>query len=248
MGALHEGHMTLIREARAHRHVVVSLFVNPIQFAAHEDLSKYPRQEQNDIAQCEAAKVDAIFVPDATEMTERMRTRVSVSGVSELWEGTSRPGHFDGVATIVNKLFQIVRPRHAYFGQKDYQQCAVIGQMVADLNMPVELEFVPTVREKSGLALSSRNQYLTHEQREDAAQLYATLVRTRQELLRGDEPVSRVLEAGIASLTIFGFQVEYLALVDGSTLEPLNSPTESSRLIVAAKFHSVRLIDNIALS
>jgi pantoate--beta-alanine ligase len=191
MGSFHEGHLSLMRAARAECDtVVVSLFVNPTQFGPNEDYAKYPRNEEADAALAAGAGADVLFVPTAEEMYPRNTTVVKVEGVTSRWEGAHRPTHFDGVATVVCKLFNIVRPDAALFGLKDFQQCAVIKTMAQDLNMPVRLHFCDTLREASGLAMSSRNQYLSAGERETAAGLYRELCRL-SESLRPRRPATR---------------------------------------------------------
>lgn len=250
MGAFHEGHLSLMRAAKAAcGSCAVSLFVNPLQFAPTDDLAKYPRQHEQDFAMAESVGVDLMFVPDPTELTQNIQTTVAVSGVSALYEGERRPGHFEGVATIVAKLFGIVQPDIAFFGLKDLQQCAVIRRMVSDLNMPLSLRFEETVREPSGLAMSSRNQYFSPAQKVEASELYRVLVQTADTLAKGvshsNSNVNPVLKAATGTLKDLGFGVEYLDAVDPNTMLPITHIDEDSRLVVAAKFHTVRLIDNI---
>lgn len=244
MGAFHEGHLTLMREARKrHERVVVSLFVNPLQFGPNEDLSRYPRQEEADFAMAEREGVDVMFCPDPGEVYPRASTFVRVPEVTDKWEGASRPGHFDGVATIVTKLFNIVRPEAAYFGWKDLQQCLVIRRMVEDLNQPLILRFLDTVREQDGLALSSRNAYLSPEDRAKAPHLYGTLQAIREEIgerRNFDEAIAR----GRSALERIGFSVDYLEVVRMSDLAPLRGPGEAA-IIVAARLGATRLIDNM---
>lgn len=251
MGAFHEGHLSLMRAARsACDTVFVSLFVNPTQFGPNEDYTRYPRDEERDFAMAAETGVDYIFAPTAEEMYPHLCTAVKVEGVTDLWEGAHRPGHFDGVATVVCKLFNLVAPDLAYFGLKDYQQCAVIQAMVRDLNMRVRLEFCETVREPSGLALSSRNRYLPDHARESAAVLYGELKRIAQALRDTHAEaiaVSKRIAEGIDSLGHAGFSVDYLALVDAETLAPVATLGAEARLLVAARLGAVRLIDNIAV-
>jgi pantoate--beta-alanine ligase len=252
MGAFHEGHLSLMRAARAECDtVVLSLFVNPTQFGPNEDYSRYPRNEEADAAMAEGVGVDVLFAPTAEEMYPRKTTAVRVEGVTARWEGAHRPVHFDGVATVVCKLFNIVRPDAAFFGLKDFQQCSVIRTMVEDLNMPVLLRFCETVREPSGLALSSRNQYLSASERELAANLYSELSRLSL-ALRSSAPcdsagIDSRLKEGVVNLTASRFAVDYLALVDPRSLEPVARLEAEARLIVAAKLGTVRLIDNVAV-
>jgi pantoate--beta-alanine ligase len=246
MGALHEGHLSLMGKAKATTgFCVASIFVNPTQFGAGEDFDKYPRNEEHDFELARSAGADAIYAPSVDEMYRDSRTTVTVSGVADMWEGALRPGHFDGVATVVAKLFGMVGPCHAFFGQKDYQQCRVIDKMVRDLHLPVNLHFEETVREADGLAMSSRNVYLSPTERAIAPALYHTLKSCRDNI-HGGEDVKAALDKGIADLTIAGYEVQYLAAVD-ELMQPIWTPAAPSRLIVAAKLGKTRLIDNIPL-
>jgi pantoate--beta-alanine ligase len=249
MGALHAGHLALVTEAkrRADR-VAASIFVNPTQFAAGEDLDRYPRREEQDAGMLEEAGCDLLWMPRVDAIyPEGFATTVHVSGVSERWEGEARPGHFDGVATVVAKLLLAVGPQVAVFGEKDFQQVAVIRRMVADLNIPVEIVGVPTVREDDGLALSSRNAYLSSDERRRAATLQAALGGAKDAIRRG-EGVRSALRAAKQALIDAGFlQIDYVALVDATTLEPLEQPRGEMRLIAAATIGTTRLIDNVAV-
>ena len=249
MGAFHEGHLQLMREARKECDVVVvSLFVNPTQFGPNEDFSRYPRDEDRDFQMAESVGVDWMFAPPVDVMYPReSSTRVVVGGVSDLWEGERRPGHFEGVGTVVAKLFHIVQPQVAYFGLKDLQQCAVIRQMVRDLNMPIELRFVETVREQDGLALSSRNRYLTAEERAEAPRLHRLLSKLAEAV--GQEPgVGRSMIADArAELEHNGWKVDYLAMVDSLSMKPVQEPDPDTRIIAAATLGNTRLIDNVAV-
>ncbi|MFM9873303.1 MAG: pantoate--beta-alanine ligase [Fimbriimonadaceae bacterium] len=248
MGALHAGHLILMSEAVASCDVAIgSIFVNPLQFGPNEDLSKYPRQEETDIAMAAGAGVAAMFCPLAEEMVGSNLTTVSVRGVSDLFEGEKRPGHFDGVATIVARLFGIVEPDVAFFGLKDLQQCAVIAQMVRDLCLPVSLSFLETVREPSGLALSSRNAYFSDSERVEAAKLNSLLRKTSQRILESGEDIGEVLNKSTSEMKSFGFEVEYLELVDPHSMKPVRNIEKGFRIIIAARFCGVRLIDNILL-
>jgi pantoate--beta-alanine ligase len=249
MGALHAGHMALIEEARACADkVAATIFVNPMQFGANEDLSRYPRREAEDARMLEDAGCDLLWTPSVGDIyPDGFATTVRVSGVSERWEGEARPGHFDGVATVVAKLLLSVRPDVALFGEKDFQQLAVIRQMVRDIAIPVEIVAVPTVREADGLALSSRNAYLLPEERQQALALPRALEGARAAILSGTQ-VSDVLAEARNSLLNNGFsRVDYFALVDAQTLEPLAQAQGEMRLIAAAVIGSTRLIDNLAL-
>jgi pantoate--beta-alanine ligase len=249
MGALHAGHMALVAEAkkRADR-VAASIFVNPTQFGTGEDFGRYPRQEEQDARTLEDGGCDLLWTPSVHDIyPDGFATKISVSGVTERWEGEVRPGHFDGVATVVAKLLLSVRPDVALFGEKDFQQLAVIRRMVADLDIPVEIVAVPTLREADGLALSSRNAYLLPDEREQAAVLPRTLQAARAAIL-GGTPVMEVLREAKILLCDGGFsRVDYFALVDAGTLEPLDEPKGEMRLIAAAVIGATRLIDNIAL-
>jgi pantoate--beta-alanine ligase len=247
MGALHAGHLSLVAEgkARAER-VVATIFVNPLQFGANEDLDAYPRQEAEDIALLEAAGCDLLWVPGADEIYPAgFATTVSVSGISERWDGAARPGHFDGVATVVAKLFTAVRPDLAVFGEKDFQQLSVIRRMNADLGLGVEIVGAATVRDGDGLALSSRNAYLSEAERRHAVALPQALEAARDAIL-GGERVGQALDAAKAQLAKAGFApIDYIALVDAATLEPVEVPHSEMRLIAAARLGRTRLIDNL---
>jgi pantoate--beta-alanine ligase len=247
MGALHPGHMALIDAAKDHADkVAATVFVNPMQFGANEDLARYPRQEEADARLLAENGCDLLWIPSVGDIyPEDFATKISVSGVSERWEGEVRPGHFDGVATVVAKLLLSIRPDVALFGEKDFQQLAVIRRMVSDLNIPVEIVGVPTVREGDGLALSSRNVYLSPDQRARAVALPKALERARDAILTGND-VSASLQGAEDSLRSAGFsRVDYLALVDVATLEPLARPAGEMRLIAAAVMGTTRLIDNL---
>lgn len=249
MGALHDGHMALVEEARRHAgHVVVSIFVNPRQFGVNEDLDAYPRREAKDAQMLQAAGVDILWAPGVEVMYPAgYATNISVSGVTEGLDGAARPGHFDGVATVVTKLFNQVRPDVALFGEKDYQQLAVIRQMVRDLNVPVEIIGVPTQRAGDGLALSSRNAYLTEEERKDALALPRALGEAARQMEKG-AAVDAAIAKAVAMLMAHGFDpVDYVALCDAATLEPMTALDRPARLLGAAKIGQTRLIDNIAV-
>jgi pantoate--beta-alanine ligase len=247
MGALHAGHMALIEEGQRRADAVAaSIFVNPLQFGANEDLSRYPRREAEDAKMLEDAGCDLLWLPSVEDIyPSGFATRVSVAGVSERWEGEARPGHFDGVATVVARLLLAIGPDVALFGEKDFQQLAVIRRMVSDLAIPVEIVGVPTVREADGLALSSRNAYLTPEERERAVALPSALGAARSAIL-GGAPAPEALRDAKQALVDAGFlKIDYLALVDQGTLEPLERLEGHARLIVAATIGSTRLIDNL---
>ncbi len=249
MGALHEGHMALVEEARRHAgHVIVSIFVNPRQFGVNEDLDAYPRREAKDAQMLQAAGVDALWAPSAEVMYPAgYATNISVSGITEGLDGAARPGHFDGVATVVSKLFNQVQPDVALFGEKDYQQLAMIRQMVRDLDMRIEIIGVPTQRAEDGLALSSRNAYLTDEERKDALALPRALGEAARQMEKGASVEAAVAKA-IAMLSAHGFDpIDYVTLCDAVTLEPMTVLDRPARLLGAAKLGRTRLIDNIVV-
>jgi pantoate--beta-alanine ligase len=249
MGALHAGHLALVAEARQRAdQVAASIFVNPAQFGEGEDFGRYPRREAEDARMLEAAGCDLLWAPSVGDIyPDGFSTKISVSGVSERWEGEARPGHFDGVATVVAKLLTAVRPALAIFGEKDFQQLAVIRRMVMDLALPTEVVGVPTVREADGLALSSRNVYLLPEEQQQALALPRALEAARA-ALRSGTPVLEVLHEARAALREGGFsRVDYFALVDAGTLEPLDEAKGDMRLIAAATIGTTRLIDNLAV-
>ena len=248
MGALHAGHMALVAEAkrRADR-VAATIFVNPMQFAAGEDLDRYPRRESDDARMLEEGGCDLLWLPRVEDIyPDGFATTISVDGISARWEGEARPGHFAGVATVVAKLLLSVAPDVALFGEKDFQQLAVIRRMVADLGIATEIVGVPTVREADGLALSSRNAYLSEHERQRAVALPRTLEMARQAIRAGASATETIAQAKDA-LREAGFsRVDYFALVDAQTLEPIDQLAEQSRLIAAAVIGTTRLIDNLA--
>lgn len=250
MGALHAGHLALVEQARRTcDHVAASIFVNPTQFAAHEDLDAYPRSEQEDAAKLAALGVDLLWLPDAATMyPDGHVTRIGVSGVSSGLCGDVRPGHFDGVATVVAKLFNQVAPTHAFFGEKDYQQLAVIRRMARDLDFDISITGVPTVRDADGLALSSRNAYLSAEQRAQASALPATLRWLCAALLAGENAAQALEKAGERLLAAGFHRIDYLELRDGDSLTETAAIAGSTRIFVAAHIGRTRLIDNVALS
>jgi pantoate--beta-alanine ligase len=249
MGALHSGHLKLITEGRrvADR-VAATIFVNPLQFGANEDLDRYPRQEEKDAAMLEEAGCDLLWLPLPGEIYPAgFATTVSVKGVSDRWEGEARPGHFDGVATVVAKLLCAVRPDIALFGEKDFQQLAVIRRMAEDLQLGIEILGVSTVRDEDGLALSSRNAYLSPEEKSNAVELPRALNEAAEAISSG-APVTEALAAAKARLTRAGFsRIDYVALVNALTLEPLEQAGGPMRLIAAALIGRTRLIDNVAV-
>ncbi|RJG57756.1 pantoate--beta-alanine ligase [Sphingobium terrigena] len=250
MGALHDGHMALVEEARRHgRHVVVSIFVNPKQFGPNEDLAAYPRREAKDAQMLSAAGVEILWMPTVEVMYPAgFATNISVSGVSDGLDGAARPGHFDGVATVVTKLFNQVRPDVAIFGEKDYQQLAVIRCMVADLDMGIEIVGMPTQRAEDGLALSSRNAYLSDDERKAALALPRALGEAKRQMEKGGA-VEEALAKAVAMLSAQGFDpVDYVTLCDAVTLEPMHVLDRPARLLGAAKLGKTRLIDNIAVN
>ncbi|MBB4085542.1 pantoate--beta-alanine ligase [Sphingomonas carotinifaciens] len=246
MGALHAGHVSLIEAAkRPGTKVVASIFVNPRQFGPNEDLGRYPRREMADIRMLTEAGCDAVWMPGVDTMyPDGFATTIHVSGVSEGFDGAARPGHFDGVATVVTKLFNQVRPDAAYFGEKDFQQIAVIRRMVADLDMGIEIVGVPTQREDDGLALSSRNIYLDADERAKAVALPRALGVAARAIARGEDVVA-VLDDARTTLTAAGFEVDYVALADAETLAVEPAADRPRRLLAAARMGSTRLIDNV---
>jgi len=250
MGALHDGHLALVAEAKKHAdHVAATIFVNPLQFNDPGDLARYPRTEEADLAKLKAAGCDLVWLPTPAQLyPDGFATNISVRGVSERWEGEHRPGHFDGVATVVAKLLLAVRPTHAIFGEKDWQQLAVIRRVEEDLGIGVEILGHPTVREADWLAMSSRNALLSPENRAKAVILPTVLQAAGKEIAAGGA-VGPALERAAAGLLSGDFStVDYLALVDSRSLEPLDFAREPMRLIAAASIGGVRLIDNIPVT
>jgi pantoate--beta-alanine ligase len=251
MGALHAGHLALVEQAqRETDFVVVSIFVNPTQFGPNEDFQRYPRPFEKDVALCEANGVDLIFHPPPEEMyPPSYRTYVEVTRLQDGMCGASRPGHFRGVTTVVLKLFTVVRPDRAYFGQKDAQQVRVIQRMVEDLHVPVKVVVVPTVREADGLALSSRNQYLDADQRRRAVVLWQALSGARAKIEAGERDaaaIQRLLIERVAATP--GAALDYAAVVDADTLEPVTHLHQRTLLALAVKFGTTRLIDNLLVA
>jgi pantoate--beta-alanine ligase len=250
MGALHDGHRALIRTARlACDAVVVSIFVNPLQFGRGEDFSRYPRMLVRDAALCRKEGVDVVFAPSAADMyPPGSQSVVSVPKIAKRWEGARRPGHFDGVATVVTKLFALVRPDLAVFGQKDYQQALVVRQVIEDLSLGVRLFIHPTVRDPDGLALSSRNAFLSAAERRRALVLFWALSAGRAAVRRGAPPeaVNRAMRAMIRRER--SVQLDYLAACDAETLEPATSRHRELVLLGAVRIGRTRLIDNLLVS
>ena len=247
MGALHAGHMALVDQARgAADRVVATSFVNPLQFGANEDLDRYPRREAQDAAMLEAHGCDLLWLPTPSELyPPGFATSITVAGVSERWDGAARPGHFDGVATVVARLFTAVRPDRAIFGEKDFQQLAVIRRMTTDLGLGIEILGAATVRDEDGLALSSRNAYLSADERRRAIALPKALAEASA-AIRGGQAVSKALDQARRRLGEAGFApIDYVALVDAATLEPVEAPAGDLRLIAAATIGATRLIDNL---
>lgn len=252
MGNLHAGHMKLVESALAESDfVITSLFVNPLQFGPGEDLHAYPRTLQADREKLEAAGCHVLFVPEAREIYAgglENQSVVHVPGLSERFCGANRPGHFDGVATVVTKLFNIVNPDLAFFGLKDYQQYLVIGKLVEDLQFNIELRGVETVRESNGLALSSRNNYLSQDEHSTASQLYATLKHARDSILIGDRDYRSMELSNSEQLVKSGFKLDYFAVCDANTLEPAVDETRQLVILCAAHLGTTRLIDNLRLN
>jgi pantoate--beta-alanine ligase len=250
MGALHRGHISLIEAAvKKTDFVVVSIFVNPTQFGPAEDFGKYPRPLKADLAICRKAGVDVVFVPAAKEIYgEGNLTWVNVEKISEPLCGEFRPGHFRGVATVCAKLFNIIMPDVAFFGQKDAQQAVIIKRMAADLNMPLKIVVCPTVREADGLAMSSRNQYLSKEERKYAAYVYKSLQKCRQMIVDGVKDSSKITSQMRKILNkVPSIKIEYVSIVDAETLEPINRLAGKVLAAVAVKIGTTRLIDNVLL-
>ncbi|HEY3928552.1 MAG TPA: pantoate--beta-alanine ligase [Candidatus Koribacter sp.] len=250
MGALHAGHISLVRAARHQNDAVVaSIFVNPLQFGPNEDLAKYPRSFEQDCAQLDHEGVDFVFAPTVEEMyPEGAATFVHVEGLSKKLDGGSRPGHFRGVSTVVAKLFHIVPADHAYFGQKDAAQVSVLRKMVKDQNFDIELVVCPIVREKDGLAMSSRNAYLTPEQRKKALVLHRALLRVQMLADTGETDAAKLLEAGKQVVAEeAGARLDYFEIVNAETLDPVADINKGALVAVAAYVGTTRLIDNVVL-
>jgi pantoate--beta-alanine ligase len=252
MGNLHAGHMSLIDAARVHgERFVASIFVNPMQFGPNEDFAHYPRTPQADAAMLERAGCSLMFMPDAAEMypggAERA-TRVEVPALSRILCGEHRPGHFEGVTTVVARLFNIVQPDVAIFGEKDYQQLTIIRRMTLDLCMPIEIVAAPTVREADGLAMSSRNRYLSEAERALAPRLHATLQQAVQRLRAGDLDFAGIERSGMRALQGAGFRPDYFSVRDASDLGAPQSDTRELVVLTAARLGKARLIDNLRVT
>jgi len=251
MGALHEGHLSLVRASKSRcPATAVSIFVNPLQFGPTEDLDKYPRTLERDLQLLEQLGLDVVFLPSVEEMYPAgAKTYVVVDELSQKLDGVSRPGHFRGVSTVVAKLFEIVRPDCAFFGQKDAAQVAVLRKMVRDLDMDVEIVVCPIVREKDGLAMSSRNAYLTPEQRRQALVLHRALMRVQFAADQGEADAAKLREIGRQVIAEEpAARLDYFAIVDPETLDPVVDVSRGALAAVAAYFGTTRLIDNILLS
>ncbi|MDP2717872.1 MAG: pantoate--beta-alanine ligase [Candidatus Micrarchaeota archaeon] len=246
MGFLHAGHLALVQRAKKENDaVVVSVFVNPTQFGPSEDFKAYPRNLKRDLAFLKKAGVDAVFVPKVTDIYPKgVRSTLKAGAVAKPLEGVFRPGHFDGVATVVKRLFDIVSPAKAYFGQKDCQQVLVVQDLVRRLKLPVKIVACPTVREMDGLAMSSRNTYLSPQERAIAPVLHQTLRQARRELKKGTNP-REVEKIATTVLTLAGFSVQYVAVADAKTLKPASAKTRRTLILAAAYLGKTRLIDNV---
>jgi pantoate--beta-alanine ligase len=251
MGYLHEGHLTLVRRSKAENAAtVVSIFVNPAQFGPGEDFGKYPRAPEIDLNMLEKLGTDVVIMPTPDVMyPQGFNTWVTVEKVTERLEGAVRPGHFKGVATVVNKLFNIVRPDRTYFGQKDAQQCVVVKKMVADLNMPLEIVIVPTVREPDGLAMSSRNVYLSPEERKAAVVLSRSLMLADNLVKSGEKDADKVREAmhNLINREPRAF-IDYISIADGATLDELAEVKKNAVISLAVRFGRTRLLDNMIVN
>ncbi len=250
MGFLHEGHLSLMKKAGQEcDFAVVSIFVNPTQFGPGEDFDRYPRDVEGDRKKCEAMGIDALFIPAADDMYPKGGgASVSVAGISDILEGAIRPGHFTGVATVVAKLFNIVRPHRAYFGQKDYQQCVVIRRMASGLNMDVDVSVLPTVREADGLAMSSRNTYLDRDERKAAPAVYRALLAGETAIRSGESDLEKLREK-IRSVLLGekAVSIDYVEIADPESVMPLKKAENRMVLLVAARLGRTRLIDNLLI-
>ena len=252
MGNLHQGHLTLVEEAHKHAdRVVVSIFVNPMQFNNPEDLANYPRTLEQDESALQSVDTDLLFTPKVELIYPRgldEQTFVEVPGLSQRLEGELRPGHFRGVSTIVCKLFNLVQPDIACFGEKDFQQLAIIRQMVADLCMDIEIIGVPTVREQSGLAMSSRNGLLSAQQRAQAPAIYQLLMDFKQQLQTGERDFAALVKQGTEQLNKQGFNTDSIDFIDADSLNPISGKTRNIVILLAAFLGQTRLIDNLVIS
>ncbi|HEU4629410.1 MAG TPA: pantoate--beta-alanine ligase [Gemmatimonadaceae bacterium] len=250
MGALHEGHLSLVRRARVEAELVVmSVFVNPLQFGPGEDLARYPRDPEGDAARARAAGVDVLFAPTPEELYPHPpRVTVAPAGLDARWEGALRPGHFAGVLTVVLKLFHIVQPDLAVFGQKDFQQAAIVRAMVEDLDLPLRLVVAPIVREPDGLAMSSRNRYLAEADRREATRLSRALDAGRAAFAQGERDAGVLQSAARAVLEAApAIAVDYLVVVNPATLEPVVQAADGDVILLAARVGGTRLLDNLVL-
>lgn len=250
MGALHSGHVSLIKAARAESDfVIVTIFVNPTQFGPHEDFQKYPRPLENDVAACSEAGADLVFTPTVNDVyPQPFFTVVDVTGISEVLEGACRPGHFKGVATIVLKLFNMTQPDVAFFGQKDFQQQLLIRRMVTELDLPVEIRICPTIREPDGLALSSRNIYLSEDDRKSALALHRSLRHAESRLKSGETDLAKIRSEMHEILnTTPRLKLEYATIVDPDSIAELDRPQRLQVAVVAARVGTTRLIDNLPI-
>ncbi|MCX7856546.1 MAG: pantoate--beta-alanine ligase [Deltaproteobacteria bacterium] len=250
MGFLHEGHLSLVRKSKEMTDVtVVSIFVNPIQFGPNEDFEMYPRDLERDRSLLEKEKVDVLFIPEKDEMYgEDYKTYVRVQEMEDYLCGKTRKGHFQGVATVVTKLFNIVKPHLAFFGQKDYQQLKIIEKLVRDLNMDVNIVACPTIREPDGLAMSSRNTYLSQEERKKAQHIYMALIKAEELFKKGERNAKKLVEEARNLLSsVEGLEIEYISVVDCETLEELEWINDSGVVAIACRIGKTRLIDNTIL-
>jgi pantothenate synthetase (EC 6.3.2.1) len=247
MGYLHEGHMSLVKASKNMCDItVVSIFVNPKQFGPKEDYSKYPRNLERDLKLLEEAKIDMVFIPDVdTIYPEGFSTTINIGPLADILEGTFRPGHFDGVCTVVTKLFNIVKPDKAFFGEKDYQQLKIIQKLVKDLNLDIEIVPIPTKREEDGLAMSSRNAYLNQEERRRASSIYRFLLKAKEAFEKGIKDTDKIIEYAKAVLDVDA--IDYIKIVDKETLEEKTTPSKYDRILIAVRIGSTRLIDNVEI-
>lgn len=252
MGNLHDGHLKLVKRAKAHNDkVIISIFVNPMQFGANEDLDAYPRTIEDDKAKLIGEGADAVFLPSVQDMYPAgldVQTFVEVPGISDVLCGASRPGHFRGVATVVNKLFNMVQPDDAFFGEKDFQQLQVIRTMVRDLSMAVTVHGVPTEREASGLAMSSRNGYLSTEEKAKASLIYQAMQKMKLAIEQGDTNFADIENSAISELEKEGFKNDYVKVVNAQTFMPAAADDKQLVIVVALFMGTTRLIDNLQIT